>query len=81
MATTITKVRRIGNSRGILFPKTILEESGIKNSVQIVVKNKTIVSSAAEEKKKKSWSYFKRNRKVKPDFVINTFDATDWAWE
>jgi antitoxin component of MazEF toxin-antitoxin module len=51
---TLTKVRRIGNSKGILLPKTVLEESGIKGTVKIVVKDKVIMISSAEAKKKKT---------------------------
>jgi len=48
--TTIAKVRRIGNSMGILFNKAILEETGIKGTVKITVKNKVIMISAAVKK-------------------------------
>lgn len=81
MDATIAKVRKIGNSRGILFPKRILDKSGIKDSVQIVVKNKTILISATELKSKKSWSDFKRSKKEKSDFVVNKFDSADWTWD
>ncbi|HRG09615.1 MAG TPA: AbrB/MazE/SpoVT family DNA-binding domain-containing protein [Cyclobacteriaceae bacterium] len=81
MSATITKIRRIGNSRGILFSKTILDKSGITDNVQIIVKDKTIIISAVNEKKKKKWSDFKRSKKDKSDFVVNKFDLTDWTWE
>lgn len=81
MSTTIAKVRRIGNSRGILFPKSILEESGISGTVQITVKKNVIMISAAEEKRKKTWEDFKTRKKEKVDFVNNKFDTTDWTWE
>jgi antitoxin MazE len=75
-----TKVRRIGNSRGILFPKTVLDESGIKGTVQITVKDKVIMIRSAEEKKGKKWSDFKKAKKQKADFVVNKFDTEEWAW-
>ena len=81
MSATITKIRRIGNSRGILFSKTILDKSGITDSVQIIVKEKKIVISAFDEKKKKKWSDLKRNKKDKSDFVVNKFDLAEWTWE
>lgn len=76
----IAKIRRIGNSKGILFTKTILDESGIKDTVEITVKDHVIMISAAQEKKKKQWSDFKRAKKVKSDFVQNDFDKSDWTW-
>jgi len=35
----ITKVVKIGNSRGIRIPKLIFEQSGIKNEVELEVKD------------------------------------------
>jgi antitoxin component of MazEF toxin-antitoxin module len=80
MKTTLTKVRKIGNSRGILFPKTILDEGGIKDIVKITVKNKTITITPGEQKRKKDWSDFKIHKKVKSDFISNAFDSKDWVW-
>jgi antitoxin component of MazEF toxin-antitoxin module len=80
MSITLTKVRRIGNSRGILFPKTVLEESGIKGTVQITVKDRVIIIKSADVKKGKKWSDFKKARKQKADVVINEFDSADWTW-
>jgi antitoxin MazE len=80
MRTTVAKIRRIGNSRGILFTKTILEESGIKDAVNISVKDKVIMISSADKTSKKKWSYFKKSKKVKPDFVANRFDEMEWTW-
>lgn len=81
MSATIAKVRRIGNSRGILFPKSILEESGITGTVQIIVKNNVIMISQAEDKPKKTWADFKPLKKEEADLVSNKFDTTDWTWE
>jgi antitoxin MazE len=81
MTATIAKVRRIGNSKGILFPKSILEKSGITDTVQITVKDNVIMISQVKRKKKKSWADFKTVKKVKADHLANKFDTTDWAWE
>ncbi|MGC4023208.1 MAG: hypothetical protein QM734_15325 [Cyclobacteriaceae bacterium] len=78
--TSITKIRRIGNSRGILFPKTILDESGIKNTVRITVKDNVIIITSADKPAKKKWSDFKKKTKVKADLVVNKFDETEWTW-
>jgi antitoxin MazE len=81
MSTTIARVRRIGNSKGILFSKSMLEESGIIDTVQITVKNKVIMISRADEKPVKTWADFKPVKKEKADFIPNKFDSTDWTWE
>lgn len=79
---TTAKIRKIGNSRGILFPKEVLEKSGIKETVKIYFNEKEIQITSADKEKKKKWSDFKkvRTRKVKADFVVNTFDEKDWTW-
>jgi antitoxin MazE len=79
MGSTIAKVRRIGNSRGILFTKSILDESGVKDIVKITVKNKVIMISAEKEMKKKKWADFKKS-KQKVALVANKFDETEWTW-
>ncbi|QOI96559.1 MAG: AbrB/MazE/SpoVT family DNA-binding domain-containing protein [Flammeovirgaceae bacterium] len=80
MGSTITKVRKIGNSRGILFPKAILDEGGIVDTVKITVKNNVIIITPGDKKQKKAWSDFKRVKREKADFVANTFDAKEWEW-
>lgn len=80
MATEVTKIRRIGNSRGILFSKSILDKSGITDAVHVVVKNKVIMISAAENTKKKKWSDFKKTSKEKVELIQNKFDENEWTW-
>ena len=80
MSASIAKIRRIGNSRGILFSKAVLDKSGIKDTVKITVKDNIIMISSADKPIKKKWSDFKKAKKVKSDFVANRFDETDWKW-
>ena len=79
MTISTVKVRKIGNSRGILFTKSMLEESGITDTVKIIVKNKVISISAENPAKKKKWSDFKKT-KQKIDLATNKFDKTEWTW-
>jgi antitoxin component of MazEF toxin-antitoxin module len=80
MGITLTKIRKIGNSRGILFPKAILDEGGITDTVKITVKNKIIMITPGDKKPKKDWSDFKKLKRESVDFVSNTFDSKDWSW-
>jgi antitoxin component of MazEF toxin-antitoxin module len=79
MVTSTAKVRKIGNSRGILFPKSVLEESGITDTVNITVKDKVILISAQKIAKKKKWSDFKKT-KQRVGLVTNKFDDSEWTW-
>ncbi len=78
MATTI-KVRKIGNSKGILFTKALLEKSGIKETVKVEIRDKTILLTATEEPAKKRWSDFKKVRQ-KVEQVNTKFDESEWTW-
>ncbi len=78
MATTI-KVRKIGNSKGILFTKSLLEKSGIKETVKVEIRNKTILLTATEVPNKKKWSDFKKT-KQKVELVTTKFDESEWTW-
>lgn len=78
MATTI-KVRKIGNSKGILFTKALLEKSGIKETVKVEIRDKTILLTATEEPTKKRWSDFKK-AKQKVEQVNTKFDESEWTW-
>lgn len=79
MVKSTAKVRKIGNSRGILFPKSVLDESGITDSVNITVKDKVILISAQKPAKKKKWSDFKKV-KQRVGLVTNEFDDSEWTW-
>jgi len=39
-----TKVIKIGNSRGIRIPKSIIEQSGLNDEVELEVRNDQIIS-------------------------------------
>ncbi len=78
MATTI-KVRKIGNSKGILFTKALLEKSGIKETVKVEIRDKTILLTATEEPTKMRWSDFKK-AKQKVEQVNTKFDESEWTW-
>ena len=80
MSVTVTKVRKIGNSKGILFSRAVLNESGISGTVKLTVKDKVIMITPGETKRKKSWSDFKKAKKEKADFIVNKFDSTEWVW-
>lgn len=78
MAITI-KVRKIGNSKGILFTKALLEKSGIKETVKVEIRDKTILLTATEEPARKRWSDFKKV-KQKVEQVNTKFDEAEWTW-
>jgi antitoxin MazE len=81
-----SSIRKIGNSKGIILPQSILKECLIDELVTIEVKDKHIIISAPEEVKRKGWEKaFKQmadngdDQLVIPD-VFNDEDINDWTW-
>jgi antitoxin MazE len=81
-----SSIRKIGNSKGIIIPQSILKECLIEEVVSIEVKDKHIIISAPEEVKRKGWeAAFKKmaengdDQLIIPD-VFNDEDIADWTW-
>ena len=81
-----SSIRKIGNSKGIILPQSILKECLIDDVVTIEVKDKHIIISAPEEVKRKGWEQaFKEmaengdDQLVMPDLFADESN-TDWTW-
>ncbi len=83
-----TKVIKIGNSRGIRIPKTILEQSGLKSEVQLEVKNDRIIIKSASRLRENWDAAFKKMSELKDDEILDkssltsqsTWDREEWKW-
>ena len=76
-----TKIRAVGNSKGVILPKKYLDQCGIQDRVDITLKNDTITIAASKNNVKKKWSDFKQTtKKEKVGFVANKFDEKEWTW-
>ncbi len=79
--TTTTKIRAVGNSKGVILPKKYLDQCGIEDAVDITIKDHKITIVASKNIAKMKWSDFKpSNRKEKIRIVKNKFDEKDWTW-
>jgi antitoxin MazE len=79
-------IRKIGNSKGVIIPQSILKECQIDEDVNIEVKDMQIILTAPQNAKRKGWAEaFKEmaakgdDQLVMPD-VFNDEDVTDWTW-
>ncbi len=82
-----TTIRNIGNSKGIILPKSILTQCDIDTDVSIEVKDHRIIISASPATKRKGWEKaFKEMAKngddalIIPD-VFNDENTDDWTWK
>jgi len=83
-----TTIRNIGNSKGIILPKSILTQCDIENEVSIEVKGHHIIITAAiPAPKRNGWEKaFKKMAEngddalVMPD-IFNDENTDDWTWK
>lgn len=82
----VQKIRQIGNSKGIIIPKTFIDTCSIKEEVKISVKNGSIIISPLDNSVRNGWrEQFEKalqNNEVpdNSDFevIINEFDSDEW---
>ncbi len=84
----ITKVVKIGNSRGIRIPKSIIDQSGIKNEVELEVKDDKIIIKSLSEVRK-NWNLaFQKMSENNDDLLLDentltdqsSWDKEEWTW-
>jgi antitoxin MazE len=73
-------IRKIGNSRGVLLPKSFIEECGMKDVVEIeLVDNAIVIRPAAELRK--GWF----DKPISDEHVLDSIPLdeglSDWEWE
>jgi antitoxin MazE len=82
----VLKLRKIGNSAGILLSKTLIEQCSIKDEVSVTVKNGSIIITPVKKKPRDGWEeqFIKAgsqndNEKLMGD-IKNKFDEEEWTW-
>jgi antitoxin MazE len=83
--TTKTRIVRIGNSRGIRIPKTLLDEAHLPEEVEVHAQPGRLVVQAARHPRS-GWAVAaKRMRTNSDDRLLDeststTFDREEWEW-
>ncbi len=83
-----TKLKKIGNSKGITLSKTLLEQYQFEDEVEIVAQENGLLIMPAKAKSRDKWDeQFKAAKKAgfKQDQAMlegfpNSFDKKDWIW-
>ncbi|MCY7350149.1 MAG: AbrB/MazE/SpoVT family DNA-binding domain-containing protein [Cytophagaceae bacterium] len=84
----IQPIRKIGNSQGILLPRTILQQAGIEGTVDIEIADGALILRAVKKHPRDGWeTAFDAaiNAGDQPesdlfDGTKNHFDQTEWTW-
>ena len=83
-----TKIIRIGNSQGVRIPKSFIEESGITDEIEMILRDHEIVLRSAETIRK-DWEASFENMAAQADEILldkedikNPSDwyETEWTW-
>jgi antitoxin MazE len=79
------EIIKIGNSQGIRIPKKIIEQCGIKTSIELSVKDNSIILTPISEIRKGWAESFGLMAKNNDDYLIdenarNSFDQEGWEW-
>lgn len=84
----LTKIRRIGNSQGILLSKTMLDQVDIEEYVNVEIKGNAIVIFPASTNPREGWAEQFRLANENQDAdseslmgdIPNSFDDSEWTW-
>ena len=78
-------VRAIGNSKGVVIPKIILEQSGIGEIVEMSVDGEKIILSRPKKTVRESWAQDAQSLAMagEDELVLGEFgneEDKDWVW-
>ena len=83
-----TKIIRIGNSQGVRIPKPLIEESGITEEIEMILRDNEIVLRSAETIRKDWGASFEKMAKEEDDALLDQetiektsdWDEGEWTW-
>lgn len=83
-----TKLIRIGNSQGVRIPKPLIEESGLSEEIEMILRDNEIVLRSAEEIRSGWDEAFQEMAKQGDDRLLDQediegpsdWDETEWTW-
>jgi antitoxin MazE len=78
-------IRAIGNSKGVVIPKIILEQSGIEEIVEMSVDGEKIILSKPKNTVRESWAQDAQSLAMvgEDGLVLGEFgneEDKDWVW-
>ena len=81
-------IRKIGNSQGILLPRTVLQQAGIQDNVDIEITDGALILRAVKKHPRDGWeaafdTSINDGQQPEGDLfegTANQFDQTDWTW-
>jgi antitoxin MazE len=77
---------RIGNSRGVRIPKSVIEECGFEGRVEMRVESGSLIITPARRIREgwndacKAMAARGDDKLLLPDDLEHSFDDTEWEW-
>lgn len=83
-----TKIIKIGNSRGVRIPKTFIDESGLKNEVELEIDGDNIIIKPISRNRESWASAFRKMSKNNDDVLFDSetlqnqtnWNEEEWEW-
>ena len=80
-----TRLVRIGNSRGVRLPKTIIAQAGLINEVELDVRDGAVVIARATSARSGWADAARQMRQCNDDLLLDSpvptlFDEKEWEW-
>jgi antitoxin MazE len=80
-----TRLIRIGNSKGVRIPKALIEQSGLRDEVEIVLKGDSLLIRRASTPREGWAEAFAEMSQRGDDALIDDtiateFDRMEWKW-
>jgi antitoxin MazE len=77
-----TVLRKIGNSRGVIIPSSIIEQLHIENEVEMNIQDGALVLKPSSVLRKGWFENYNPNEDVEPlsEIVDSASEQEDWEW-
>lgn len=77
-----TTLRKIGNSRGVIIPASIIEQLQIENEVEIDIKNGALILKPSKTLRKGWFDNYNAKKDVAPLIEMTDLasEQEDWEW-
>lgn len=83
-----TKIIQIGNSQGVRIPKPLIEESGLTDEIEMILRDDEIVLRSAKTNRKDWGESFKKMANQGDDELLDQediegssdWDESEWTW-
>ncbi|MDJ0687068.1 MAG: AbrB/MazE/SpoVT family DNA-binding domain-containing protein [Xenococcaceae cyanobacterium MO_188.B32] len=80
-----TRLSKIGNSQGIIIPKAIIEQCGLKEKIKMEVKNNCLIISSVNPREGWEEAILAAGNSdddelLMGDYLEHSWDEEEWTW-